>query len=151
MDNSFIYAIHSYERENIELVPIDYDLNFGGFASQYEDFKVEITDLKFTRGFDNSNNSFFVIALDDLASDGVFCQRFGGNSVLFPISISFDGSGEYVANKNVFFNVKNCRLAKRIKMRLLKSNLDTVTRGVDINAGTGIEWLMTMKVTPIVN
>ena len=151
MDNSFIYTIHSYERENIVAVPIEYDFNFGGFASQYEDFKVEIIDLKFTTGFDSSNNSFFIVALDDLASDGVFCQRFGNNSVLFPISLSVDGSAEYVANKNVFFNVKNCRVAKRVKMRLLKNDLDTVTRGVDIDGVTGIEWLMSMKVTPIVN
>ena len=151
MDNSFIYTISSLERLNTENVPIEYDLNFGGFGSQYEDFKVEILGLEFYNGFDYTHNSFFIIALDDLASNGVFCQSLGGNSVLFPINVSDDQSATYNTNKNIFFNVNNCRLARRIKMRMLSSNFNPVEVGVNIDDTSAIEWFLTMKVTPIIN
>ena len=157
MDNfkSFIYTISSEERLNKEVEPIEYDLMFGGFGSQYNEFRVEILGLDFTRGFDNTVDKYLIVAIDDLASDGVFCQRLGGgNSVLFPITVFSDDSADYVTNSNIFFKVDNCRTARRIKMRILASDFEPVTAGANYHTSSSAfdtEWFLTMKVTPIID
>ena len=153
MENSFIYTISSFERLNTEDEPVEYDLNFGGFGSQYDNFKVEIIGMNFTMGCDPDLNRYFIVALDGLASDGVFCQGIvGSSSVLFPVTLSNVGSAEYITNSHIFFKVDNCRTARQIKMRILLDNFEPVVADTNIhNEPINTEWFLTMKVTPIID
>ena len=153
MDNSFIYTICSEERLDLETdEPIEYDLFFGGFSSQYENFRVEIIGMNFTIGFNDVIDRYLIVALDNLSSNGVFSRELAGSSsVLFPITVSSADSAEYITNGNVFFNVDNCRMEKQFKMRILLPSLVPVEAGINYHtAANPTEWFLTMKITPII-
>ena len=146
MDNSFIYTICSEEVISANNDPIEYNLNFGGFGSQYDNFKVEIIGFDFNSNFDYTNDKYLLVAFDNLASSGVFSRSIiGSRSVLIPVTIVDPLSARYLANGNIFFNVDRCRIPREIKMRILSSDLKTVS----VDPTNGADWFLTMKVTPI--
>ena len=55
-----------------------------------------------------------------------------------------DGDG------NVVFNVINCRIAKTVRFTFLKTDF-TIPGALDINAGGETKWVLTLKLTPIVD
>jgi hypothetical protein len=51
---------------------------------------------------------------------------------------------------NVVFNVINCRIAKTVRFKFLRTDF-TIPEALDINAGGETKWVLTLKLTPIVD
>ena len=51
---------------------------------------------------------------------------------------------------NVVFNVINCRIAKTVRFKILRTDF-TIPGALDINAGAETKWVLTLKLTPIVD
>ena len=49
------------------------------------------------------------------------------------------------------FNVINCRVKRRVKFSFVKPDFSNIVNGTDINAGGDTRWLLTLKMTLIVD
>ena len=168
-DNSFTYMICSDDRinniagkaalnENLPGVDqiMEYQINFGGFSEQYDDYQCEIISLAMTGGI-NVVTSYFLLYAEGLNSDGYFLSSLLSRNAcilsIIPLSAIQDA---YIQSDggNVKFRVNNCRIPKLVKFLFLKPNYDHVLSVTDINTFAGAvqtetRWILTMRMTPI--
>ena len=161
-DESFTYMISSDERTNS--IGADagnltnfYDIKFGSFSEPYDNYKVEVISFAAVSGFPAAAQNYYFFTVENLTDNGYFCS----NKVLptndailciLPLNALQDA---YIQSDggNVVFTVKNCRIAKMVRFKWLKNDFSTPTTTVDINVGAGIEtrWVLTLRMTPIVD
>ena len=159
---SFTYIISSNDRVNsIGALTNTYDIDFGGFFSNSNDYHIEIFNVLLSE-FTNEGDKMLILVANDLADIGYFCPRSLSSSTnpalvrptiigLIPLMAGADminsGSG------GISFVVKNIRMQRRIRFKLLKRDYTDAVNNVNINIGNTIEtetkWYVTMRVTPI--
>ena len=145
---SFIYTISSEERINVATDGPTYDINFGGFNSQYDNFKCEVMSCTLSTNY-RTQDGFMMLTAINLNEDGNFCSKVLDSNVSIVAVISTNAitarhDGE------IFFNIKNCRIARNITFTLVIPNLSEAVSGFDINLGAGItRWILVLKMTPI--
>ncbi len=154
-DESFIYMICSDDRKNTTLpgagVPAPYNIDFGGFSEQYDNYMCEVQSLSMTPGLVQSNNYYYFIC-DGLAENGYFCRsRISKRETIISVVNTTAFSDLYRFNENniVSFRVNNCRVPKRVTFGFLKSDFTAVNIGADFS--TDLRWVLTLKMTPIVD
>ena len=162
MDNSFTYIISSQERTNnlpeagIKMI---YEINFGGFIDQYDDYMCEVVSFVLISGI-TVLNSYWLVCAENLSENGYFCksQLKAKECVLtlLPTSQAADAAiqsdGGYSS-----FRVNNCRSSKQVRFFFLKSDFTPVLHQTDINipipgppvVPVETRWLLTLKMTPI--
>ena len=141
---SFIYTICSNDRINKEADPAIYYIDFGGFNSQYENYKCEVLSCVINRNY-TTTLGYYILTARNLNDSGVFCKsKLGSDECIMSIITS----DKIAKNENdYFFNVKNCRIAKRIMLEFLLPDYTPVG-----NAFHNLEetlWVLTLKMTPI--
>ena len=78
MDNSFTYMISSDDRTNTTLPAagfgIQYDVNFGGFSEQYEDYMCEVVSFALTGGV-TAGSTYWMFCVENLSESVIFVKR----------------------------------------------------------------------------
>jgi hypothetical protein len=162
MDNSFTYIIASQERTNnlpAAGIQMNYDINFGGFIDQYDDYMCEVVSFTLVAGYTTTNTNWLV-CVKNLAENGYFCKSKLNPKecvlTLLPLSQAADATIQSDGGYSIF-RVNNCRSSKQVSFFFLKSDFTPVLNETDINIpipGPPIvpvetKWLLTLKMTPI--
>jgi hypothetical protein len=156
MDESFTYMISSDERKNTTFPaagqPIYYEIDFGGFSEQYDNYICEVVSIAMSVGIATSQN-YLIFACDNLADSGYFCRgkipRSDAILGLIPLSALTDA---YIQSDVgiVKFMVKNCRVPRQVVFYFMKSDFSPALVGTDLNTGASeTKWILTLKLTPI--
>ena len=157
--NSFTYIISSNDRVNsVGTNTNTYDIDFGGFHSNCNDYHIEILNVLLSENTLQSNSMLLLVA-NDLADIGYFCPAsFNPSKNAGIVRPTIIGLVPLLANIDMFnsgsggisFVVKNIRVKRRIRFKILKQDYTDAIDGTDINVG-GFEtkWYVTMRVTPI--
>lgn len=157
-NESFTYVISSNDRTNsIGTNTNTYDIDFGGFSSNHETYLFEVLNILLSGQTLDGNNMLILVA-NDLADNGYFCSaslNTSSNALIsrptivgfIPLVSTVDmfnsGSG------GISFVVKNCRIKRKIRFKLIKSNFVDAVDTVDINVGGESKWFLTMRVTAV--
>lgn len=171
-DKSFTYMICSDDRINNiankgaidEDLPgvdevMEYQIYFGGFSEQYDDYECEVQSFALTGGI-NLQTSYFLLYADRLASDGYFLPSILSRGAcivgIIPLNAVADS---YIQSdgSSIKFRVNNCRVPKLVNFAFLKPDYSPVLSVTDINtivAGnppvqTETRWILTLRMTPI--
>ena len=164
-DESFTYLISSDERTNslgAEAVNLTnfYDIKFGGFSEQYDNYKVDVISFAAVNGFPTAASNYYFFTAENLTDNGYFCSNkvLPTNDVILSILPLNALQDAYVQSDggNVSFKVKNCRVAKHVRFKWLKNDFTIPTTTVDINVPANLvpvetRWILTFKMTPIVD
>ena len=157
--HSFTYIISSSDRTNsIGTNTNTYDIDFGGFNSNCNDYSIEILNVLLSENTLQANSMLILVA-NDLADIGYFCPMsltstknaglvrptiIGLVPLLAGIDMFNSGSG------GISFVVKNVRIKRRIRFKILLQDFTDAVSGTDINvSGFETKWYVTMRVTPI--
>jgi len=143
----FIYTISSEERINVDENGPTYNINFGGFNSQYDNFKCEVMSCTLSNSY-RTTLGFFALTARNLSENGRFCPNILDANVSLVAIISTNAvtarhDGE------MFFNVKNCRIPRMITFTMVVPNFTEAISGTDINSGDLTRWILVLKMTPI--
>ena len=140
----FIYTICSDDRTNKEDDPAIYYIDFGGFNSQYDNYKCEVQSIILNRNF-KTDIGYFILTARGLHENGKFCSsKLNSDECV----LSVITSNTIIANENeIFVNVKNCRIARQIMFEFLLPDFTPVGEKFHINEETF--WVLTLKMTPI--
>ena len=157
-DESFTYVICSDDRTNNIInngagLTYFYDVNFGGFSEPYENYRVDVISFGAVGGFPVPAQNYYFFTCEGLANNGYFCSNkvLPTNDVILSILPLNELQDAYIqSDGNVVFNVKNCRIAKTVRFKFLKTDF-TIPGALDINAGVETKWVLTLKMTPIVD
>ena len=163
MDKSFTYIICSDDRSN-KILPVAgegifYDIKFGGFSEQYDDYMCEVLSLSITAGLPLIT-SYYMLCADGLSENGYFCKNVLSSKdcilAVVPLNAVQDS---YIQSDggSVKFRVNNCRVSKLVGFFFLKPNFTSVLCGTEINipiAGPPVvevetKWLLKLRMTPI--
>ena len=156
MDKSFTYIISSQDRTNTTLpangATLYYDIDFGGFSEQYEDYMCEVISFALTAGTPGTA-SYLMFCAEKLAENGYFCKnKLSPNECILSVVPLSAAQDSFIQSdgSNIRFRVNKCRVQRRITFFFLKPDFTQAIVGTDLNIG-GVEtrWLLTLKMTPI--
>jgi hypothetical protein len=147
--DSFNYTISSDDRTNITADQIYYDVNFGGLNSQYDDYKIEVVNCILSGDVDH-DIGYLILTCEGLHENGVFCRTLlnANECVICTIPINVD---TLMSNGGVSFIANNLRMPKHVRFKLLNPDFSPVTNGSDINTLSETKWLLTLRLTPIID
>jgi hypothetical protein len=169
MDNSFTYIICSDDRNNTILPAagngVFYEINFGGFSEQYDDYICEVLSFSMTAGLPLTS-TYYMFCADGLAENGYFCRNvFSSKDCILSVVPLNAVQDAYIQSDggSVKFRVNNCRIRKLINFFFLKPNFTSVLAGTEINipipAQVGppavpeipvvTKWLLKLRMYPI--
>ena len=141
--NSFNYVLSSQDKINMDATY--YELMFGGFNSQYNDYHVEVIGLVIS----NINVlDYTMMTASNLSYDGYFCRNILGSDTCILANISAESIPQMTSNGSSF-TVKNCRVPRLVTFKFLNADFTELIDGVDINVEAQSNWLLTLKMTPI--
>jgi hypothetical protein len=149
---SFMYVISNFDKTQIGVTTTVYDINFGGFSEPYDNYSCEVISMAVVGGITTSQ-SYYIFVAENLASDGYFCTNKLINKetimAIVPLNALQDA---YIQSDggNIRFTVKNCRVPKQVRFKFLKQDFTEAGLG-DINSGGETNWILTLKMTPIIN
>jgi hypothetical protein len=139
MDNSFTYIICSDDRTNTTLPPagdgIYYNIMFGGFSEQYDDYMCEVTSFSATAGLPLTS-TYYMFCAENLSESGYFCRNILTSKEcilgMLPLNAVQDA---YIQSDSghIRFRVNNCRMRKQVIFYFLKPNFTSVLCGTEIN------------------
>ena len=153
-DESFTYMISSDERTNTDAVYNYYDIKFGGFSEPYDNYKVDVISFAAVNGFPAAASNYYFFTVENLTDNGYFFSNkiLSTNDAILCILPLNALQDSYIQSDggNVIFKVKNCRVAKHVRFKWLK--YDFTPPGVtEINSGGETKWVLTLRMTPIVD
>lgn len=147
---SFNYTISSDDRINTDANQIYYDIDFGGLQSPYDNFQIEVVNCVLN-GSVEELNGYLILTCQGLHDDGIFCRKVlnANECIMCTIPTNID---TLMSSGGISFRANNCRMVKRIKFRFLSPSFDPVIDGTDINlSGAETKWLLTLRMTPIID
>jgi hypothetical protein len=130
---TFNNTISSDDRNNTAANQIYYDIDFGGFSNNHDDYKIEVVNC-ILNGSVLESNGYLILVAEDLHDNGVFCNGnlSSNESVVCVIPTNVD---VLMSNGGIQFKANNCRMKKTIKFRFLLpdfTNVVVVVDGTDI-------------------
>ena len=144
------YIFSSDDRTNsIGTATNVYDINFGGFNTQYDNFYCEVLQVVLNGNVLGTNGYLYLVAENLGAGEDRFCSSILNNNetIVGVISANIDG---LMTNTNISFRTSDVRVPKRVRFKLLKPDFNDCVSGTDINIG-GIEtrFVVSMRMIPI--
>ena len=159
-DESFTYMLSSDERTNHPNNPDNlsyfYDLNFGGFREPYEEYKVDVLSVACAGGLkipEETDTHYLLFIVENLEADGYFCSKVLTNrDVLLSVIPINKISDTFVQNDwgPVSFKIKNARNVRKVRFKFFKSDFSAPDID-DLNNVIETKWILTLKMTPIIN
>jgi len=163
MDNSFTYIICSDDRNNTILPAagngVFYEINFGGFSEQYEDYMCEVVSFAVTAGLPLAS-TYYMFCAEGLCENGYCCRSIlsSKDNILSVVPLNAVQDA-YIQSDggSIKFRVNNCRMRKLVNFFFLKPNFTAVLAGTEINIPTPgppvveneTKWLLTLRMYPI--
>ena len=154
-DESFTYMISSNERTNIDpnvALTNFYDFNFGGFTEPYEEYQVQVLSFSCTGGIPVATG-YFIFVVENLDTDGYFCKKMLTNRQVVLTKLPLNAiSDAFIQSDNgsTAFKIKNARNVRNVKFSFLTSSFGVPAVGT-INHQGETQWILSLKMTPIVN
>lgn len=161
MDKSFTYIISNTDRTNnlpAAGLGIVYDINFGGFSEQYDDYMCEVISFSMTAGI-VASNTYWMFCADKLCENGYFCksQLNPKECILSVIPLNAIHDAYVQSEGSIRFRINNCRVQKQISLFFLQPDFTPVICETDINIPTAgnppvpveTKWLLTLRMHPI--
>ena len=157
MDKSFTYIISSRDRTNTTLpakgATLHYDIDFGGFSEQYEDYMCEVISYALTGGTPGTA-TYLMFCAEYLAENGYFCKnKLSPTECILSIILLSAAQDAFIQSDggNVRYRINKCRVQKQITFFFLTTDFTTAIVGTDLNiAAVESRWLLTLKMIPIV-
>jgi hypothetical protein len=151
-EEAFMYAFSYDDKVNNETN--FYEINFGGFEQHYDNYQCEVINAGHN-GRISVANPFLYLVAEGLADNGNFLRKQLQNREIIlatlPMQINGDHFTRFYGSSGVSFNVINCRVKKRIKLRFVRPDFEALVNGTDINVSGITRWFVMLKMTPIVN
>jgi hypothetical protein len=151
-EDAFMYAFSYDDKVNNETN--FYEINFGGFEQHYDNYQCEVINAGHN-GRVATANPFLYLVAEGLADNGNFLRKQLQNREIIlatlPTQVAGDQYTRFYGSSGVSFNVINCRIKKRIKLRFVKPDNEALVNGTDININGPTRWFVMLKMTPIVN
>ena len=144
---SFIYTISSQERKNnVDDNVTSYDFDFGGFNSQYNNFRVHFLSMQFNSTI--ATDALFYAHISGLNNDGYFSQGIlKPDAMILPVGFI---NNTYAYTGEMFCEVQSARMKKNITITMLDSSMNEMEDEVGYNLeGVETNFLLVMKVIPI--
>ena len=155
-DESFTYMISSNERTNDptdpEYLTNFYNFNFGGFNEPYEEYQVQVLSFSCTGGIPVSTG-YFIFVVENLDADGYFCRKMLTNRQVVLAKLPLNAiSDAFIQSDNgsTAFKIKNARNVRNVKFSFLTASFGVPAVGT-INYDGETRWILSLKMTPIVN
>ena len=155
-DESFTYMICSNDRTNDPTNPDNltnfYDINFGGFNEPYEEYKVDVLSFSCAGGIPVATG-YYIFIVENLDTDGYFCRKIFTNREVVLSKLPLNAiSDAFIQSDNgsSSFKIKNARNIRNVRFSFLKSDF-TVPAVDTINHETETRWILSLRMTPIVN
>lgn len=154
-DESFTYMISSNERTNNDpnvALTNFYDFNFGGFNEPYEEYQVQVLSFSCTGGIPVATG-YYIFVVENLDTDGYFCKKMLTNRQVILTKLPLNAiSDAFIQSDNgsTGFKIKNARNVRNVKFSFLTSSFVVPAVGT-INHGGETQWILSLKMTPIVN
>jgi hypothetical protein len=154
-DESFTYMLCSDERTNADdpvYLTNFYDLPFGGFREPYEEYKVEVLSFVCGGGIPLATG-YYIFVVENLDADGYFCSKKLTNKeiVLSKLPLNAVSDAYYQSDGGTIgFKIKNARNVRNVRFSFLTSSF-TIPDVDAINSGGETKWVLTLRMTPIVN
>lgn len=154
-DESFTYMISSNERTNNDpnvALTNFYDFNFGGFNEPYEEYQVQVLSFSCTGGIPVATG-YYIFVVENLDTDGYFCKKMLTNRQVILTKLPLNAiSDAFIQSDNgsTGFKIKNARNVRNVKFSFLTSSFVAPAVGT-INHGGETQWILSLKMTPIVN
>jgi hypothetical protein len=151
-EQSFTYAFSS--DDNLTSSNMNYEINFGGFEEPYDNYKLEVINCGHNGAVRIDLHWLYLLA-ENLADDGnVFRSKVRSREIVLatlPLQSSGDEYLRFTGGSGNSYTVKNCRISKRIKLRIIRPDFLLLADGLDINIGRPTRWFVMLKMTPIVD
>ena len=150
VEGTINYVFSSDDRTNSVGTPTNtYNIDFGGFNSEYNDFYCEIIQVVLSGNVLGTNGYLYLVAQDLASGEDRFCPSILNNNeaILGVISTNIDS---LMTNTNISFRTRDVRVPKKVTFKLLKSDFNDCVSGTDINiAGIETRWVVSMRMIPI--
>jgi hypothetical protein len=144
------YVFSSDDRTNsIGTATNVYNIDFGGFNTQYDNFYCEVIQVVLNGNVLGTNGYLYLVAENLSNGEDRFCPSILNNneSIIAVISTNIDS---LMTNTNISFRTTDVRVPKRVTFKLLKSDFSDAVSGTDINiAGIETRWVVSMRMIPI--
>ena len=149
MNNSFNYVISSKDRINQGANPLYYDINFGGLNTEYDNFYIEVLQCNITSDL-NDINDYLVMTCKGLNENGIFCPTNLNADECILCTIPIDIRDTKQGFGGISFRSNNCRMLKTIRITFLTQDMVPVIAS-DVNTINETQWILTLRMTPIIN
>tara|TARA_R110002153_G_scaffold173363_1_gene326089 strand:+ start:1094 stop:1558 length:465 start_codon:yes stop_codon:yes gene_type:complete len=144
------YVFSSDDRTNSIGTPTNkYEIDFGGFNTQYDNFYCEVIQVVLNGNVLGTNGYLYLVAENLTTGNDRFCPSILNNNeaIVGIISTNIDS---LMTNTNISFRTTDVRVPKRVTFKLLKSDFNDCVSGTDINiAGIETRWVVSMRLIPI--
>jgi hypothetical protein len=129
-----------------------YDISFGGFNEPYEEYKVDVLSFACSGGIP-VGTAYYIFVAENLDSDGYFCRKILTNREVLITKLPLNAiSDAFIQSDSgsVSFKIKNARNVRKVRFSFLKADF-TVPADTEINHDAETRWILSLKLTPIVN
>jgi hypothetical protein len=153
--NSFTYVISSEERKNTDANQIYYDIDFGGFSGQNQNYNCEVLSFSIN-GMTNATPAvvgYLMFMAENLNDDGFFMVKKMSNRhcliSIVPLSAVIDAACQADGSVGISFKVKQCQMRRPVKFKFLKPDFTDPITGADINVTNETKWVLVLRLTAI--
>ena len=153
--NSFTYVISSDERTNTAANQISYDIDFGGFSGQNQNYNCEVLSFSIN-GMTNATPAgigYLMFMAENLNDDGFFMVKKMSNRhcliSIVPLSAVIDAACQADGSVGISFKVNQCQMRRPVKFKFLKPDFTDPTTGTDINVTNETKWVLVLRLTAI--
>ena len=150
---SFIYTFSS--KDNLTASNMIYEIDFGGGELNYDNYQCEVINAGHT-GRVRADLHWYFLVMGGINNNGNFFRNRLPNREVVLCTLPTGASGDqylrFTGSSGITFNLTNCRIKQRVKMRFIRPDFLLLASGSDINiGGVNTEWFVTLKMTPIVD
>ena len=150
VEGTINYVFSSDDRTNsIGTATNVYNIDFGGFNTQYDNFYCEVIQVVLNGNVLGTNGYLYLVAENLASGEDRFCSSILNNNeaIVGIISTNIDS---LMTNTNISFRTRDVRVPKKVTFKLLKPDFSDCVSATDINIG-GIEtrWVVSMRMIPI--
>ena len=153
--NSFTYVISSEERKNTDANQISYDIDFGGFSGQNQNYNCEVLSFSIN-GMTNAAPAgigYLMFMAENLNDDGFFMVKKMSNChcliSIVPLSAVIDAACQADGSVGISFKVKQCQMLRPVKFKFLKPDFTEPITGTDINVTNETKWVLVLRLTAV--
>jgi hypothetical protein len=152
---SFMYVISSDEKTNTLATTYFYDIEFGGFATNHQNYQCEVISFSINGNVSATPTSigYFLFMCEDLADDGIFMVKKISNRdcliSMCPLYAVGDAFVQSDGSRGITFRVNKCQTKKNVRFKFIKPDFTTPSV-TELNVGGETKWILVLRMTPLI-